>query len=257
MTTIHSTAIVSPKAQLGEDVTIGPFSIIEENVSIGNGCEIHSHVLVANGARIGNHCKIHHGAVISTIPQDLKFGGEETTLEIGDYTVIREFCDLNRGTRDRKKTVIGEHCFIMAYTHVAHDCWIGNRVIMSNGVQLAGHVTIQDWVILSGLVPVHQFCMIGEHTLVSGGYRVTQNVPPFILAAGDPLTYKGINMVGLKRRGFSQSTIASLKKCYRILYRSKLNKTQAVAKIKDTVELIPEIKKVIQFIEKSERGVIR
>jgi len=254
---IHPTAIVSPQAQLGEEVHIGPFSIIEENVIIGEGSEIHSHVLIADGARIGKNCKIHHGAVISTIPQDLKFEGEETTLEIGDQTVIREYCDLNRGTKDRHKTIIGENCFIMAYTHVAHDCHIGNHVIIANGVQLAGHVTVEDWVILGGLVPIHQFCVIGEHTLVGGGYRVSQNVPPYIIAADEPMTYKGLNIVGLRRRNFTKESIDALQKCYRLLYRSKLNKTQALEKIRSEVKITQEVQKVIKFFETSERGVIR
>ncbi|HDQ44585.1 MAG TPA: acyl-ACP--UDP-N-acetylglucosamine O-acyltransferase [bacterium] len=257
MPEIHPTAIVDPKAELADDVHVGPFSIIEPDVVVDAGTRIDSQVLIASGARIGRACRIHHGAVISTIPQDLKFGGEKTTLEIGDHTVIREFCDLNRGTEDRGKTVIGSQVFLMAYTHIAHDCLIGDHVIIANGVQLAGHVTIQDWVIIGGLTPVHQFCTIGQHTFIGGGYRVTQDVPPYILAAGEPLTYKGLNVVGLKRRGFEKEALAALRKCYRYLYRARLNTSQALEAIHAEVPMLPEVKNVITFIQDNARGIIR
>jgi len=254
---IHPTAIIDPKARIGADVDIGPFSIVEGDVEIGEGTKIHSHVLVANGARIGKNCQVYHGAVISTLPQDLKFAGEETTLEIGDQTVIREFCDLNRGTKHRGKSQIGAQSFLMAYTHVAHDCIIGERVILANGVQLAGHVTIEDWVTIGGLVPVHQFCTIGRHAFIGGGFRVVQDVPPFILAAGEPLAFKGLNIIGLKRRNFSPETILALRKCYRLLYQSKMNTSQALERIQADVDMIPEVQAVLEFIQKSERGFIR
>ena len=257
MSKIHPTAIIDPKARIGADVDIGPFSIVEGDVEIGEGTKIHSHVLVANGARIGKNCQVYHGAVISTLPQDLKFAGEETTLEIGDQTVIREFCDLNRGTKHRGKSQIGAQSFLMAYTHVAHDCIIGERVILANGVQLAGHVTIEDWVTIGGLVPVHQFCTIGRHAFIGGGFRVVQDVPPFILAAGEPLAFKGLNIIGLKRRNFSPETILALRKCYRLLYQSKMNTSQALERIQADVDMIPEVQAVLEFIQKSERGFIR
>lgn len=257
MPQIHQTAIIDPKAEIADNVSIGPFTIVKGNVTIDEGTEIHAHALIDNGARIGKNCKIHHGAVISSIPQDLKFEGEETTLEIGDHTEIREYCDLNRGTKDHWKTTIGSNCFLMAYSHVAHDCTIGDRVILANAVQIAGHVTIEDWVILGGMVPVHQFVKIGKHVIIGGGYRVVQDVPPFIMAAGDPIAYKGINLVGLKRRGFSLETTNALKKFYRILFRSKLNLSQAMQKIQDEMEVIPEIQDALDFIHKSERGIIR
>ena len=256
MPKIHSTALVDNKAELAEDVMVGPFSIIEGDVNIGHGSRIHSHVLIANGARIGKNCEIHHGAVVSTAPQDLKFGGEDTTLEIGDHTVVREYCDLNKGTTDRQKTCIGSYCLLMAYTHVAHDCLVGDRVILANGVQLGGHVSIGDWVIIGGLVPVHQFCSIGQHSLIGGGFRAVQDVPPYILAAGDPLAFRGLNIVGLKRRGFSKESIAALRKCYRVLYRAKLNTHQAFEKIYSEMIIIPEIQTVIDFIKNSQRGII-
>jgi len=257
LVSIHPTAIVHPKARLGDGVTVGPFSVIEENVEIGENTRIDSHVLIANGARIGKNCHLHHGAVISTIPQDLKFAGEETFLEIGDNTIVREYCDLNRGTKERGKSVIGANCLLMAYVHVAHDCIVGNNVILANGVQLAGHVTIEDFVTIGGMVPVHQFCRIGKHAFVGGGFRVVQDVPPYILAAGEPLAYKGLNIIGLRRRGFPQETIALLRKCYRFLYQAKLNTSQAVEKIRSELEPTPEIQAILEFIEKSERGFIR
>ncbi len=257
MSQIHPTAIINKKAHLADNVIVGPYSVIDGNVEIGEGSEIHSHVYVADGARIRKNCTIHHGAAISTVPQDLKFSGEDTLLEIGDHVVIREFCDLNRGTKHRGKSVIGSHSFLMAYTHVAHDCLIGENVILANGVQLAGHVTIEEWVAIGGLVAVHQFCTIGRHAFVGGGFRVTQDIPPYILAAGVPVNFKGLNIIGLKRRGFSKEVIDSLQKCYRILYRSKLNTTQAVEKIREEVDLIPEVESVLNFIAKSERGIIK
>jgi len=248
---------VDPKAKIADRVSIGPFSVVHGDVEIDEGVQIHSHVLVADGARIGKNCQVHHGSVISTQPQDLKFAGEATTLEIGENTIIREFCDLNRGTRHRGKSKIGKNCFLMAYTHVAHDCFVGDKVILANGVQLAGHVTIEDWVTVGGLVPVHQFCTIGRHSFIGGGFRVVQDVPPYILAAGEPLAFKGLNIIGLKRREFTQDAIAQLRKCYRLLYQSKLNTSQALEKIRVEVSMIPEVQAVMDFIEKSERGFIR
>ena len=256
MSNIHPTAIVDGNAQLADNVIVGPYSLIEGNVIVGDATRIDSHVLIANGARIGENCQIHHGAVVSTIPQDLKFSGEESVLEIGDHTIIREYCDLNRGTQDRERTKVGSHCLIMAYTHVAHDCLIGDHVILANGVQLAGHVTIEDWVIIGGLVPIHQFCTIGQHVFIGGGFRAVQDVPPFILGAGEPLKYKGLNSVGLKRRGYSDHTIRLLRKCYRYIYRSNLNMSQALKKIESEIEMIPEVEAVCEFIRKSQRGII-
>lgn len=253
---IHSTALVDENAKLADNVVVGPYSIIQGNVEVGDSTQIDSHVLIAEGARIGKQCHIHHGAVVSTIPQDLKFAGETTVLEIGDHTVIREFCDLNRGTKDREKTKVGSHCLLMAYTHVAHDCIVGDHVILSNGVQLAGHVTVEDWVIIGGLVPIHQFCTIGQHVFIGGNFRAVQDVPPFILAAGEPLQYKGLNSVGLKRRGYSNRTITLLRKCYRYIFRSNLNRKQALKKIESEVEMIPEVQAVCEFIRKSQRGII-
>jgi UDP-N-acetylglucosamine acyltransferase len=257
VTHIHPTALVDKNAQLGDHVSIGPFAIVEADVVIGDETQIGPQVYLAEGARIGRKCVIHKGAVVATLPQDLKFGGEKTLFEIGDETVIREFCTLNRGTLAHGKSAIGSHCLLMAYAHVAHDCTVGDHVIMANGVQLGGHVTIEDWAILGGMTPVHQFCKVGQHCMVGGGFRVIQDVPPYILASEEPLRFCGLNSVGLRRRGFSEETTMLLKRAYRILYRSGLNVTQAVARIKEEVPPIPEVENVLHFIESSDRGILR
>lgn len=253
---IDPRAIVSEKAQLGGNISIGPFSIVEDNVIIGEGTHIASAALIANGARIGKECRIHHGAVVGTIPQDLKFHGEQTLIEVGDHTTIREYATLNRGTSERGKTTVGHHCFIMAYAHIAHDCSIGNHVILANSVNMAGHVSIEDHVVIGGMVPIHQFVRIGCHAMVGGGYRVTKDIPPYILAGHEPLTFQGLNIVGLKRRSFSPETISQLEKLYDLIYRSQYNVTQAVAKIKTDFPMSEEILHVIDFIQNSKRGII-
>ena len=253
---VDARAIVSPKAQLGENVVVGPNTIIEDDVVIGSGTIVGPNALVANGTRLGQECRIHHGAVLGTTPQDLKYRGEVTTLEIGDHTVIREYATLNRGTRDRLKTTIGSHCFIMAYAHVAHDCAIGNHVILANSVNMAGHVVIEDYVVIGGLVPIHQFVHIGSHAMVGGGFRVPKDVPPYILAGQEPLTYQGLNNVGLKRRSFSQDTLDCIEKAYHHIYNAHMNVSQALEKIKKELPAVDEIKHIIEFIEKSRRGII-
>ncbi len=257
MAEIHPTAIVNTGAELSDSVTVGPFTIIEDDVVIGSGTQILSHARIASGARIGKECIIHHGAVLGTIPQDLKFSGEKTTIEIGDRTVIREYCMLNRGTKHSGTSLIGSDSLLMAYCHVAHDCFVGDHVILANGVQLAGHVTIEDWAIVGGLVPIHQFCTVGCHVMIGGGYRVVQDVPPYIMAASEPLGFKGVNVIGLRRRGFEKEAIDALRRCYRLIYRSKLNLTQAKTRIHEELELTPEISHVLDFIQQSERGIIR
>lgn len=257
MPKIHPTAIVDSKAELADNVEVGPYTIIEADVQIDSGSKIHSHVLIADGTRIGRNCSVHHSAAIGTVPQDLKFAEEKTTLEIGDNTVIREFCDLNRGTVDRGKTAIGQNVFLMAYTHIAHDCLLGDNVILANSVQMAGHVTVENYVIIGGLVPIHQFVTIGQHAFIGGGYRVSQDVPPYILAAGEPLGFKGLNIVGLKRRGFSKETIHALHAFYRLFYQSKMNRSQALQAIRSEVPLNAEVENVIKFIEGSDRGIIK
>lgn len=257
MTNIHPTAIVDPEAELAEDVSIGPYSIVNGGVKIDGKTKIGPHVLIDSGTIIGKNCKIHKGAILGTPPQDLKFGGEKTYLRIGDNTIIREYATLNRGTEWRGETVIGKNCFIMIYAHVAHDCLIGDHVILANSVNLAGHIEIGDYVIIGGVVPVHQFVKIGSHSIIGGGFRVQKDVCPFMMVAGYPLKTVGLNLVGLKRRGFSEKSIDILRQVYKIVFRSKLNTSQAVEKIKSEIELIPEVKEILDFIQKSERGIIK
>jgi UDP-N-acetylglucosamine acyltransferase len=254
---IHKTAIVEKSAELAEDVSVGPYTIIEGDVRIDSGTQIGPHVLLASGTRIGKNCRVSNGAVLGTQPQDLKFAGEKTTLEIGNNTTIREFATLNRGTTDHWKTVIGENCLLMAYSHVAHDCTIGNNVIIANSVNLAGHVTIDDFVGIGGVTPIHQFVHIGKHAFIGGGFRVPKDIPPFILAMGEPLRFGGLNTVGLKRRGFSEDLLARIKKAYRIIYNSKLLLVDALKKIEDEIEPVEEITYLVSFFRDSERGVIR
>ncbi|NOY79128.1 MAG: acyl-ACP--UDP-N-acetylglucosamine O-acyltransferase [Calditrichaeota bacterium] len=257
MIQIDEKAVVSPKAELADNVRIGPFAVVEENVQIGENSVIAPGAHLAPGTRIGKNVRVFTGAVLGTVPQDLKFGGEETTLEIGDGTTIREYATMNRGTHESWVTRVGKDCLIMAYTHVAHDCHIGDHVILANAVNLAGHVTIEDWAALGGMVPVHQFVRIGAHAFVGGGYRVVKDVPPFVLVMGEPLQYAGINLVGLRRRGFSQEQLAAIKRTYRILYQSKLNVSQALDQIKAEIKPTEEILQIIRFVEKSERGIVR
>ena len=254
---IHNTAFIDPKARIGENVSIGAFSVIDADVEIGEGTVIGSHVHVFDGARIGKSCNIHMGASIASIPQDLKFGGEASLFIIGDHTTVRENATLNRGTSAHGKSEIGSNCLLMAYAHVAHDCIVGNNVIMANGVQLGGHVEIEDFVIIGGMTPVHQFCKIGAHAMVGGAYRVVQDVPPYITCAGEPMQYHGLNSIGLRRRGFNASVVSKLKQTYKLLFRSGMNVTQAVAAINESVELIPEVQHVLDFIAKSDRGLIK
>jgi len=257
MVKIHPTAIVDSGAQIGENVSIGPYSVISGNVEIGDNCQIGTQTVILPGARIGRDCKIFHHAVISEIPQDLKFAGEETTAEVGDRTVIREFVTINRGTSQHWRTVVGSDCLLMAYVHVAHDCIVGNHVIMANAVNLAGHVEVEDWVIIGGMVGVLQFSRIGQHSIIGGQYRVSKDVPPYIMAAREPLSYEGLNRVGLKRRNFPSETILALKRAYNLIYNSEYNVSDAIRKIEETPDLmIPEVRNIIEFIRKSTRGII-
>ncbi len=250
-------SLISKKAKIGSNFSISNFSIIEDDVVIGDNVEIGSNVLIANGARISDNVKIHHGAVLATVPQDLKFGGEKTTLEVGEGTVIREYCTLNRGTNHSKKSVVGKNCFLMAYVHVAHDCYVGDNVILANSVNMGGHVEIGDYAIIGGIVPIHQFTKIGAHVMIGGGFRTVKDVPPYALAGGFPLKFEGINSVGLRRRGFTSDQIKNIKDAYEIIYRSGLNVSDAVLKIKENSEIPAEVKLIIDFIEKSKRGLVR
>lgn len=257
MNNIHPTALVDAGAALGENISVGPFSVIQDDVVIGDGCQLGSHVLIHSGTRLGKSCRVFKGAVLGTDPQDLKYAGEKTTLEIGDETMIREFCTLNRGSSHRLKTVVGSRTLLMAYVHIAHDCMIGNNVILANAINMAGHVTIEDFASVGGMTPIHQFVRIGRYSFIGGGLRVPKDVPPYILAADEPLTYEGINRVGLSRRGFSAQTLLQLRRAYKLIYRSNLNVSQAITEIENTMELIPEIQEIINFIRTSERGIIK
>jgi UDP-N-acetylglucosamine acyltransferase len=254
---IHPTAIIDPKAQLGNQIKIGAYTIVEDDVVINDETEIASHVLIASGTRIGRNCRIFQGAILGTIPQDLKFGMEKTTLEIGEHTTIREYATLNRGTAEHGKTTVGDECMVMAYVHIAHDCSIGNHVVLANLVQMAGHVVIEDHVGIGGFVPIHQFVRIGTQSFIGGGSHVSKDVPPYILAMGEPLRYAGLNQVGLKRRGFTSGLLSTIKKVYAIFYRSNLTVAQAVARVQTEVEQCTEVQHILSFIKGSERGLIR
>ncbi|MBB1149915.1 MULTISPECIES: acyl-ACP--UDP-N-acetylglucosamine O-acyltransferase [unclassified Myroides] len=250
-------AYVHPGAKIARNVVIEPFTTIHNNVEIGEGTWIGSNVTIMEGARIGRNCKIFPGAVISAEPQDLKFEGEITTVEIGDNTTIRECVTINRGTKDRYKTVIGENCLIQAYSHIAHDCIIGNNCIFSNSSTLAGHVTVGDYVVLAGLVAVHQFCTIGSHSFVTGGTLVRKDVPPYIKAAREPISYAGINSVGLRRRGYEPEKIREIQEIYRILFQKNYNTSQALEIIETEMEATPERDEILMFVRNSSRGIMR
>lgn len=220
-------AYVHPGAKIAKNVVIEPFAVIHNNVVIGDGTWIGSNVTIMEGARIGKNCNIFPGSVISAPPQDLKYQGEDTITEIGDNTTIRECVTINRGTSDRMKTVVGNNCLIMAYSHIAHDCVVGNNCIFSNNTTLAGHITVGDYVVMAGMTAVHQFCTVGSHAFVTGGSLVRKDVPPYVKAAREPLSYVGINSVGLRRRGFSAEKIREIQNIYRILYQQNYNNTQA------------------------------
>ncbi len=253
---IHPTAIIDENALLSENISVGPYAVIEGNVTIGSGTTIGASAYIGAGTRIGTRVTVFPHAVLGLAPQDLKYAGEETTLEIGDHTTIREFATMNRGTVAHGKTVVGSHCFIMAYSHVAHDCSIGNHCILANSATLAGHVTIEDWANIGGLVPIHQFVKIGCHTMVGGGWRVPKDVPPYMVAVGDPLKPVDVNKIGLTRRGFSPETIDSLKRAYRILFRSHKNLSEALTELDELGDLGPEVAHLKEFIRTSQRGVI-
>ncbi len=250
-------AYVHPGAKIAKNVVIEPFTTIHNNVTIGEGTWIGSNVTIMEGARIGKNCNIYPGAVISAIPQDLKYKGEETTVHIGDNTTIRECATINKGTEDRMKTVIGKNCLIMAYSHIAHDCLVGDGCIFSNNSTLAGHVTIGENVVLAGMVAVHQFVSVGRHAFVTGGSLVRKDVPPFVKAAREPLSYVGINSVGLRRRGFTSEKIREIQNIYRILYQQQYNNSQAAEIIEAEMEATPERDEILQFIRDSQRGIMK
>ncbi|MGG6231387.1 acyl-ACP--UDP-N-acetylglucosamine O-acyltransferase [Tenacibaculum sp. SDUM215027] len=250
-------AYVHPQAKIARNVVIEPFTTIHANVEIGSGTWIGSNVTIMEGARIGKNCRIFSGAVISAIPQDLKYNDEDTIVEIGDNVTIRECVTINRGTSDRMKTVIGDNCLIMAYCHIAHDCRVGDNCIFSNNSTLAGHVTVGDNVVLAGMVAVHQFASVGNHAFVTGGSLVRKDVPPFVKAAREPLSYVGINSVGLRRRGFTTEKIREVQDIYRILFQKNYNNSQAIDIIEAEMEATSERDEIIQFIKDSHRGIMK
>lgn len=254
---ISPLAYIHPNAKIGNEVTIEPFAVIHEDVTIGDHTHIMSHAVIAQYTNIGKHCRVFPGAVVGAIPQDLKYIGENTTVEIGDHTTIRECVTINRGTQDRWKTVVGSHCLLMAYSHVAHDCILGNYVILGNAVQLAGHVTIDDYAILSGMAGAHQFAHIGEHTYIAGHTVIRKDVPPFVKAAREPLCYMGINIVGLQRRGFSKEKIREIADIYHVLFVEKNTTSAAVQKIESEFKESPVVDQVLGFIRNSKTGIIK
>lgn len=257
MSNFHPTAVISSNAKIADDVSVGPFAVVEGNVEIGSGSAIGPHAVIYDGARIGSNVKIHQGASIANVPQDLKFGNEETFCFIGDNTVVREFCTLNRGTGETGKVSIGKNILLMAYAHVAHDCFIGDNCIIANAVQIAGHVSIDEYAIIGGSSVVHQFTKIGKHVMIGGGIRIPQDVPPFILAAHDPAHFTGLNAIGLRRRGFDADQLTTLKSVYDILYNSKLNVSQAKLRISEEYPDDPLANEVLDFLNKINRGIIR
>jgi len=252
----YKNCIISSKSQIHDSVKIGPFSIIDENVIISKGTVIHPHVHILPNTIIGEDNTIHQGSILGGTPQDIKFENEKTELIIGNGNVIREYCTLNRGTKATGETVVGNNCLLMAYVHIAHDCIIEDKVILANGVQLAGHGFIGYHAIIGGMTGIHQFCKVGEHSFVGACRVVLQDVPPYILATGDPLKYSGINSVGLRRRDFSLDTRNIIKKIYKIIFMSKFNINQSIETIKERFKVTDEVQRIITFIENSERGLI-
>jgi UDP-N-acetylglucosamine acyltransferase len=248
---------IHPEAVIGKNVTISPFVTIEKNVIIGDNTLIYPNVVIMNGARIGNDCRIFPGAVIAAIPQDLKFRGEETTAEIGKNTTIRECATVNRGTAAKGKTVVGNDCLLMAYSHVAHDCVLKDFVILGNATQLAGEVEVDDYAIVSGGSLVHQFSKIGMHAMTQGGSRVSKDIPPYIIVGRDPIMYSGVNIVGLRRRGFENEKILAIQEMYRILYQSGMNNKEAVKYIEENIPTSKEKEIILTFIANSQRGIVR
>lgn len=257
MSTISSLAYIHPNAVIEDNVIIDPFSYIEDNVEIKTGTHIMAHACIMHGARIGKNCTIFPNAVVAGIPQDLKFDNEESLATIGDNTVVRECVTVNRGTKSRGHTMIGNNCLLMAYSHVAHDCVINDHVIVGNTVQLAGEVEIDDYAILSGGTLVHQFTKIGKHAMIQGGTRLGKDIPPFSMAGREPVSYVGINIVGLRRRGFTSEQINNIQEVYRYLYLSGYNISQALERIESELSESPERTDILNFVRASTRGVVR
>lgn len=252
---IHATAIVSPDAQLGDGVDVGPWAVIGESCVLGDECVLAPRAVLERNVRLGDGVRIGIGSVIGGDPQDLKFQGEETCVEIGDGTVVREYATINRGTAESLKTTVGRNCFIMTYVHLAHDCHLGDGVIISNGTQLAGHVTIENRATISGLCAVHQFVKIGAFSFIGGASRVPQDIPPYLKAVGNPIKLYGLNSVGLQRANFEPAVLRELKRAYRLFFRSELNVSQAMKRATEELEMFPEVRHFLSFVDGSGRGV--
>jgi UDP-N-acetylglucosamine acyltransferase len=255
--TIASTAIIHPRAQIGDDVQIGPYSVVGENVRIGRGTEIGAHVILDGWTTIGEHCRISTGAVVGSEPQDLKYRGAQSFVRIGDYTTIREYSTVNRGTMEGDETRVGQGCLLMAYSHVAHNCILEDSVIMASFAALAGHIRIGSNGIIGGLVAIHQFCQVGRYALVGGASAVRQDVLPFTRAAGNPCRSYGLNVVGLRRHGFSEDRIRRLKRIYRTIFRSHLSEEKALACVEEEMPNDEDARQIIGFVRRSERGICR
>ena len=250
-------AVIHPEAKIGENVTIDPFAVIEKDVVIGDNCHIFSHAVILDGARIGDNCKIFPGAVVAGIPQDLKFKGEVTTAVIGDNTTLRECVTVNRGTASKGTTIVGKNCLIMAYSHIAHDCVLKDNIIIGNTSQIAGEVEIDDFAIVSGGSLVHQFSRISKHVMIQGGSRIGKDIPPYTLIGRDPIVYCGINIVGLRRRGFTNQQVYLIQDIYRTLYTRGLNNSDALKAIETEYEPSEERDLILNFIKSSKRGIVR
>ncbi len=253
---IHPTAIISPKAHLGARVEVGPFAIIGDDCEVGDDCFIAPRATLERNVRLASGVHIGIGSVIGGAPQDLKYAGEPTAVEIGRDTIVREYSTINRGTSQSFKTTVGNGCLLMSYVHLAHDCHIGNGVIIANGVQIAGHVTVEEKATISGLSAVHQFVRIGRYSFIGGCSRVSKDIPPFLKAVGNPLKLYGLNSVGLQRNGFPENVVRELKRAYRLFFRSDLNLSQAMQRAETELEQYPEVAELVQFVEASERGVV-
>lgn len=253
---IHTSAVIDADARIGDNVTIGAGVIIGPRCTVGDGCVINTRAILEENVRLGQEVKIGVGSVLGGLPQDLKFKGEETWVEVGDRTTIREYTTINRGTSQSFRTTVGSDCFLMTYVHLAHDCHVGNGVIISNGTQLAGHVTIEDKAIISGLCAIHQFGKIGRYCFIGGMARVNKDVPPYVKAVGNPIKLYGLNSIGLQRNGFSPETILELKKAYRLFFRSELNIAQALETARKELSMGPEVRAFVDFVEDSQRGVV-
>jgi UDP-N-acetylglucosamine acyltransferase len=252
---IHPTALIDPSAELGRGVSIGPYAIVGPRVTVGDRCRIGPRATLQRNVRLGDGVSVGDGSILGGDPQDHKYNGEETWVEVGEDTIIREYSTINRGTTATFKTTVGARCFIMTYVHLAHDCHVGDDVVIANATQCAGHVTIHDRAILSGLNAVHQFVTIGTYSFVGGASRVNQDIPPYVKAVGNPMELYGLNSIGLQRAGFSGETVAALKRAYRLFFNSDLNLSQALERARTELPLLPEVERFVSFVESSERGV--